>query len=63
LQVNRLKEQKRGERKSKGTTLKMSGQKEENSEEDSSECSDTKSLNLLTRKFNKFLNKKGKERN
>jgi len=62
LEMNRFKEQENGKRKVRGLTLKSAGQNEDNNEDGSSECSDVEVLNMLTRRFNKFLKKKGKEK-
>jgi len=45
LQMNMLNEQESGERKLKGIALRTSAQKRENSEDESSECNDTETLN------------------
>jgi len=57
IEMNRLNKQEIGEKQIKGITLKSSIQKTE-----SSDCSDTKTLNLLTRKFRRFLKMKGKDK-
>jgi len=43
--MNMLNEQESGERKLKGIALRTSAQKRENSEDESSECNDTETLN------------------
>jgi len=60
LELKRLKEQETVERKTKGLTLKTSVQNDSNEEAENVEHDET--LSLLTRKFSKFLKKKGKDR-
>ena len=55
-----IKEQEIVERKTKGLTLKTSVQNDSNEEAENVEHDET--LSLLTRKFSKFLKKKGKDR-
>jgi len=62
LDMIRLNEQEHGDRKQKDIALKSVVQKEDSDDECSSSCSETKTLTLLTRKFSKFLKKKGKEK-
>ena len=62
LEMNRLNEKEQGERKKKGIALKSAVQREDSDDENSNSCSETKTLTLLTRKFSKFLKKKGKEK-
>jgi len=62
IEMNRLKEQENGERKARSIALKTAAVVE-NSEEDSSCDSEVETLNMLTRKFSKFLRKRGKEKN
>jgi len=62
LEMNRLNEQEHGERKLKGITLKSIVQKEDSNDECSNNCSETETTTLLTRKFNKFLKKKRKDK-
>jgi len=59
--MNRLKEQENGDRKVKGLALKSIAL-DEISEVESSE-DNAKTLNMLTRKFNKFMKKRGKDKN
>jgi len=59
LEMNRFKKQKIGERKIRGIALETATIEEE-SEINSSEDNEAETLNLLTRKFNKFLRKKAK---
>jgi len=59
IEMNKLNEQKSEVKKTKGITRKSCLHK---SEEESNECSDTKTLNMLTRKFSKFPKKKGKNK-
>jgi len=54
LEMNRFKEKENGERKARGITLKNAILGEE-SETNSIEDSKAETLNLLTRKFSKFL--------
>jgi len=63
LEMNRLKEKENKDRKVTGLTLKSAAQNEDNSEKCSSDCSDAEILNMFTRRFNKFLKKRGKEKN
>jgi len=58
LEMNRLNEIESGDRKMKSVALKTSAPREDISEEASSSCSEAETLNLLTRKFSKFLKKK-----
>jgi len=62
LEMNRFKEQEIGERKARGIALKIIALGEE-SETDSREDNEAETLNLLSRKFSKFLRKKEKEKN
>ena len=62
IEMNRLKEQKNGERKARSISLKTTALAED-SEADSSCDSEVETLNMLMRKFNKFLKKRGKEKN
>ena len=63
LEMKRLKEHENEERKARSLALKLAAQNEDNSKDDSSEYSDAETLNMLTRRFQKFLKKKGKEKN
>jgi len=63
LEMIRLKEMKTVEKKSRSLTLKTKAVDIESSEESSDECSDTENLNLLTRRFQKFIKTKGKMKN
>jgi len=62
LEMNRFEEQVIEERKARRIVLKTAALGEE-SETDCSEDSEVETLNLLSRKFSKFLRKKGKEKN
>jgi len=62
LEMISLNEQEHGDRKQKGITLKSVVHKEDSDDECSSSCSETETLTLLTRKFSKFLKKKGQEK-
>ena len=59
LEKNRFKKQENGERKAGNIALKTAALAEE-SETDSSCDSEAETLNMLTRKFSKFLSKKAK---
>jgi len=63
LEMTRLKEMENVEKKSRSLALKTKVAKVESSEESSDECSDTENLNLLTRRFQKFIKMKGKMKN
>jgi len=63
LEMTRLKEMKFVEKKSKSLALKTKAADIESSEESSDECNDTENLNLLTKKFQKFIRMKGKMKN
>ena len=54
FEMNRLNDQENKEKHVKNIALKAPGQK---GDQDSSECSDSETLNFLTRKFGKFLKK------
>jgi len=56
--MNKLREQESSEGKAKGIALKTFDKREENNEEGSNDCSDAKTLNMLTKMFNRFLKKK-----
>jgi len=56
LEMTRLIEIKTIEKKSRSIALKAKAAKVEASEESSDECNDTENLNLLTRRFQKFIN-------
>ena len=62
IEMNQLKEQENGERKARSIALKTAVVTED-SEADSSCDSEVETLNMLTRKFSKFLRKRGKEKN
>jgi len=51
------------EKKSKSLVLKTKVVDIESNEESSEEYSDTENLNLLTKRFQKFINMKGKMKN
>jgi len=61
--MTRLKEMETMEKKSRSQVLKTKAADVESSEESSDECSDTENLNLLTRRFQKFIKMKGKMKN
>jgi len=61
--MTRLKEMEIVEKKSRSLALKAKAANVESSEESSNECSDTENLNLLTRRFQKFIKMKGKMKN
>ena len=60
LELKRLKEQETVERKTKGLALKTSVQNDNSEKEENTEHDET--LSLLTRKFSRFLKKKGRDR-
>jgi len=60
--MNRFKEQENGERKARSIALKIAALVED-SGADSSCDREVETLNMLTRKFSKFLRKRGKEKN
>jgi len=57
-----MNEQEHGERKQKGIAVKSAVQKEDSNDECSSSCSETETLTLLTKKFSKFLKRRGKDK-
>jgi len=59
LEMTRLKDMESVEKKSRSLALKTKVTDIESSEESSNECSDTENLNLLTKKFQKFIRMKG----
>ena len=61
LKLKRLKEQEIVERKPKGLALKASEQNEINEEKEDAEHDET--ISLLTKRFNRFLKKKSRDRN
>jgi len=61
--MTRLKEMETVEKKSRSLALKTKAADIESSKKSSDECSDTENLNLLTRRFQKFINLKGKMKN
>jgi len=61
--MNRLKEQENGDKKARGLPLKSNAFDEEISEDESNEGSETKILNMLNRRLNKFMKKRGKDKN
>jgi len=63
LEMKKLNKQDQGERKLKGIALKYAVQKEGSVDEYCSSCSESETLTLLTRKFNKYLKKKEKDKN
>ena len=60
--MNRFKEQENGEKKARSIALRTAAPVEE-TESDSSYDSGVETLNMLTRKFSKFLRRKGKLKN
>jgi len=62
LEMNRFNEKENGEKKARSIALKTAALGEE-SETVSSEDSEVKTLNLLSRKFSKFIRNKEKEKN
>ena len=60
LEMNQLNDQENEEKHVKSITLRVAGHRDG---QDSSECSDGETLNLLTRKFSKFLNKHNRDKN
>jgi len=62
LEMNRLKEQENGDKKARGIALKTVALGDVRDTE-SREGSEIETLNIVTRKFSKFLKKKGKEKN
>ena len=63
MEMTRLKEMKTAENKIRSLTLKSKAAEVGTSEDSSEEESDTKSLNLLTRKFQKFIRLKSRTKN
>jgi len=63
LEMTRLKEMDAVEKKSRSLALKTKDANVESSGESSDECSDTENLNLLARRFHKFIKMKGKMKN
>jgi len=61
--MTRLKEMETVEKKTRSLTLKSKAAEVESIEESSEEASDTKNLNLLTKRFQKFIKMKGKTKN
>ena len=51
------------EKRSRSLALKTKDADIESCEESSNECSDTENLNILTRRFHKFIKMKGKMKN
>ena len=60
LELKRLKEQETVERKPKGLALKGSAQSDINEEKEDAEHDET--ISLLTKRFNRFLKKKSRDR-
>ena len=60
LELKRLKEQEKVERKPKGLALKASAHSEINEEKKDVEHDET--ISLLTKRFNRFLKKKSRDR-
>jgi len=63
LKMRRLKEMEFVEKKLRSLGLKTKAADIESSEESSDECSDTENLNLLRKRFQKFIKMKGKMKN
>ena len=63
FEMTRLKEMESVEKKSKSFALKTKVVDIESSEKSSNECNDTENLNLLTKRFEKFIKMKGKMKN
>ena len=63
LDMTRFKEMESVEKKSRSLALKTKAADIESSEESSDQCSDTENLNLLTKKFHKYIRMKGKMKN
>jgi len=63
LEMMRLKEMETLEKKIRSLALKSKAAEVETNEDNSKEKSDTESLNLLTRKFQKFIRLKNKTKN
>jgi len=61
--MTRLKEMETVEKKTRSLTLKSKAAEVESIEESSEEANDTKNLNLLTKRFQKFIKMKGKTKN
>ena len=63
LEMTRLKKMETMEKKSRSLALKTKAANVESIEESSDECSDIENLNLLIRRFQKFIKMKGKVKN
>jgi len=63
LKITRLKEIESVEKKSRSLVLKTKTADIESNEESSDECSDAEKLNLLAKRFQKFVKIKGKTKN
>ena len=63
LEMIRLKEMETVERKTKSLTLKSNVAEVDNSEDNSSDCNDIENLNLLTKRFQKFIKMKDRVKN
>jgi len=63
LEMIRLKEMETVEKKTKSLALKTRTAVPESIDESSGDCSETKNLNLLTRKFHKFIKMKSRLKN
>jgi len=63
LEMIRLKEMETVEKKTKSLTLKTRTAIQESTDESSGDCSESENLNLLTRKFQKFIKMKSKLKN
>jgi len=63
LEMTRLKKMETVEKKSKSLALKTKAADIESSEESSNEYNDTENLNLLTKRFQKFIKMKDKMKN
>jgi len=63
LEMIRLKEMETVEKKTKSLTLKTRTAVQESTDESSGDCSKFENLNLLTRKFQKFIKMKSRLKN
>ena len=63
IEMQRLSEQKSSEKKVKTITLKASTKRSDEPNEEMTESSDNENLNLLVKRFWKYLNRKGNKGN
>ena len=63
IEMQRLSELETGEKKVKSIALKASSKKSDETEEKATTSSDNANLNLLVKKFGKYLKRKGNKRN